>query len=150
VVVDEFTRRSLAFEVGRSFTSKDVIEVLAELVAEPGAPGFIRSDNGPEVIAAAVRRWLAERQMGTLFITPGSPWENGYSESFNIRLQDELLNRELFQILAEARFLLHDYRRRYNDKRPHSALGDQRPQEFREAWRTEKGKPVLSTNLGLS
>ena len=150
VVVDEFTRRSLALEVGRSFTSTEVIAVLAELVAEHGAPAFIRSDNGPELISAAVRRWLAEHRIGTLFIAPGSPWENGYTESFNSRLRDELLNRELFQSLAEARFLLREYRRRYNEERPHSSLGYQTPQQFHEAWMAENGRPEVSINPGLS
>ena len=100
--------------------------------------------------AAAVRRWLAEHRIGTLFIAPGSPWENGYRESFNSRLRDELLNRELFQSLAEARFLLQDYRRRYNKERPHSSLGYQTPQQFHEAWMAENRRPEVSINPGLS
>jgi len=134
VVLDEFTRRSLALEVGRSFTSRDVIATLEALVDEHGAPDFMRSDNGPEFIAESVRSWLETSMIGTLFIAPGSPWENGYVESFNSRLRDELLNGELFTSVAEARYLLGRYRREHNEERPHSALGYRTPTQFTEEW----------------
>jgi len=134
VVLDEFTRRSLALEVERSFTSRDVIATLEALVEEYGVPAYIRSDNGPEFIAQAVRSWLEQSKIGTLFIAPGSPWENGYVESFNSRLRDELVNCELFTSLAEARYLLGNYRREHNEERSHSALDHQTPIQFTEQW----------------
>ena len=149
-VVDEFTRRSLALEVGRSFTSREVVATLATLVSRYGPPRFIRSDNGPEFIAAAVRRWLEESRIGALFIAPGSPWENAYSESFNSRLRDELLNGELFQSLPEARFLLQDFRNGHNRERPHSSLGYKTPEEFHAEWMSKYGDDRVSINPGLS
>ena len=134
VVVDEYTRRNLALEVGRHFTSEDVIETLRMLFEIHGAPIHVRSDNGPELIAVALRRWLVRRGTGTLFIKPGSPWENAYTESFNSRLRDELLNRELFTTLLEARVLLEQHRREHNEARPHSSLGYQTPEAFFEGW----------------
>ncbi len=145
-VVDEFTRRSLALEVGRSFTSREVIATLAALVSRYGPPAFIRSDNGPEFIAAAVRKWLEESQIGALFIAPGSPWENAYSESFNSRLRDELLNGELFQSLAEAKFLLKDFRHAHNHERPHSSLAYRTPEEFHVEWIAKHGDRRVSNN----
>ncbi len=137
VVIDEFTRRSLALEVARSFTSADVQETLRVLFEIYGVPDHIRSDNGPEFIAHALRRWLGQRGVGTLFIAPGSPWENGYSESFNSRLRDELLNRELFTSVHEARVLLEQHRIGHNEKRPHSSLNFQTPDAFMRRWQTE-------------
>ena len=134
-VVDEFSRKCLAIAVGRSITAQGVIRVLEQLFEEQGEPEFIRSDNGPEFIAEAVRAWLARRGAKTLYITPGSPWENAFSESFNSRLRDELLDRELFTSEAEARVLLEDHRRMYNEERPHSSLDGKTPSEFAEAWR---------------
>jgi transposase InsO family protein len=133
-VLDEFTRRDLALECGRSFTSGDVIETLERLVKRYGAPVFLRSDNGPEFIAAAIRNWLADSGIGTLFVAPASPWENGYSESFNSRLRDELLDRELFTSLTEARYLLDEYRQGHNELRPHSSLGYRTPERFYQEW----------------
>ncbi len=133
-VLDEFTRRDLALECGRSFTSGDVIGTLEHLVKRYGAPVFIRSDNGPEFIAAAIRKWLRKSGIGTLFIAPASPWENGYSESFNSRLRDELLDRELFTSLTEARYLLKEYRQSHNAVRPHSSLDYSTPEQFYQAW----------------
>ncbi len=103
VVIDEYTRESLAIEVARSFTAQDVIGVLRYLFAICGTPAHIRSDNGPEFVAKSVRRWLQRVDVKTLFIAKGSPWENGYVESFNGKLRDELLNREIFLSLEEAR-----------------------------------------------
>ncbi len=122
-VVDEFTRESLAIEIDRHFTGNDVVAVLAELFAIRGRPRYIRSDNGPEFASKAVKQWLTESKVGTLFIEPGSPWENGYVESFNGKLRDECLNGELFLSLAEARYVVDRWRMDYNHHRPHSRLG---------------------------
>ena len=129
-VLDEFTRECLSLEVGRSLTSRDVIETLERLVAERGAPAFIRSDNGPEFIATAVGDWIARKGFKTLFIKPGSPWQNCYSESFNARFRDEFLNVESFTSLLEAKVLGREHREKYNHHRPHSSLGDLTPGEF--------------------
>lgn len=129
-IEDEYTRECLALDVARGITSRDVIRTLARLFAERGAPRFIRSDNGPEFIAQAIRDWLPRSGVQTLYIEPGSPWENAYSESFNSRLRDELLNRELFTSVLEARVLTEDYRQEYNHKRPHSSLGYRTPAAF--------------------
>lgn len=126
-VIDEFTRESLAVEVRRSFKAQDVLEVLAELFIERGPPEHIRSDQGPEFVAKAVRDWLARLGVNTLFIEKASPWENGYNESFNGKLRDELLNGEIFYSLQEAQVLVEAWRRHYNTVRPHSALGYKPP-----------------------
>ncbi len=119
-VVDDYSRESLAIEVARRLTSKDVIRVLAKLMLKHGIPGYIRSDNGPEFVARVVREWMHRLGVETLFIEPGSPWENGYIESFNGKLRDELLNGEIFYTLFEARVLIAAWRRHYNQVRPHS------------------------------
>ena len=129
-IVDEYTRECLCTRVARSIKANDVIDALATVMAERGSPKHIRSDNGPEFVAKAVQRWLASIGTGTLFVEPGSPWENGYIESFNSRLRDELLNGELFVGLAEARYLIENWRMIYNTERPHSSLGYLTPQEF--------------------
>jgi transposase InsO family protein len=129
-VTDEFSRQNLALEVARRMTSSDVIDVLERLVEERGAPTFIRSDNGPEFMAEAVQKWIVDRGFQTLYIAPGSPWENPYSETFNSRFRDEFLNRESFVSVLEAKVLGEEYRRDYNCRRPHSALGYQTPEEF--------------------
>jgi putative transposase len=129
-VVDEHTREALAVRAGRSITAAAVIEVLGELIEERGAPKHIRSDNGPEFIAKAVVTWLGEIGVGTLFIEPGSPWENAYGESFNGRLEDELLGSEMFATVAEAQWLADEWRREYNTARPHSSLDYKTPAEF--------------------
>lgn len=126
-VVDEFSRECLAIRVGRRLKSADVIDVLADLFILRGIPGHIRSDNGPEFVATAVRTWIHGVGAKTAFIEPGSPWENGYVESFNGKLRDELLNAEVFHTLAEARVLIEQWRRHYNTLRPHSALGYRPP-----------------------
>ena len=130
VVIDEFTRESLAIEVAWSFTAQRVIEVLQYLFAVRGAPEHLRSDNGPEFIAQAVTRWLDRADVKTLFVAKGSPWENGYVESFNIRFRDALLDRELFLGLADARWVVDRWRLDYNHHRPHSSLDYQTPAEF--------------------
>ena len=129
-VVDEYTRECVALEVRRSFPAAGVVAVLAGLAAVRGMPGHIRSDNGPEFIAAAIRGWLTGAGVGTLYVEPGSPWENGYAESFHSRLRDEFLGTEVFATLLEARVLGAEWRRAYNRERPHSALGYQTPAEF--------------------
>jgi len=129
-VLDEWTRESPAIEVGRSITSKGVIAVLEYLFMVRGVPGFIRSDNGPEFIADAVKKWLEDQMVGTLYIEPGSPWENGYIESFHGRLRDEFLNRELFYSVKEAKVLAENWRLDYNHHRPHSSLGYKTPAQF--------------------
>ena len=127
-IVDEYSRECLATEVKRRFTAEDVIDQLFQVIILRGAiPEHIRSDNGPEFTAKAVRAWLARLGVGTLFIEPGSPWENGYIESFNGKLRDELLNREVFTTLQEAKVLTGWWRREYNEIRPHSALGYKPP-----------------------
>jgi putative transposase len=126
-IIDEFTRECLAIEVKRKLKSQDVIDQLFELFIFRGIPEHIRSDNGPEFTAKAVRKWLGRLEVKTLFIEPGSPWENGYIESFNGKLRDELLNREIFTTLTEARILIEQWRREYNQIRPHSSLGYRPP-----------------------
>jgi len=122
-VIDEYTRECLAILVDRRIRSDDVLDCLTDLFVEHGVPEHIRSDNGPEFTAKVVRRWLADLGVKTLFIEPGSPWENGYNESFNGKLRDELLNGETFYILKEAQILIEQWRREYNTFRPHSSLG---------------------------
>jgi len=129
-VVDEHSRECLSIEVERSITAKEVVKTLATLFAQRGEPAFIRSDNGPEFIAKTVKRWLAASGVKTLYIEPGSPWENAYSETFISRLADELLKREAFTNLLEAKVLVEGYRSHYNRERPHSALGYRTPTEF--------------------
>ena len=121
-ILDEYTRECLAILVKRSIKSQDVIDQLFELFLFRGIPEHIRSDNGPEFTSKEVRKWLGRLGVKTLFIEPGSPWENGYIESFNGKLRDELLNREIFYILTEAKVLIEQWRKEYNQIRPHSAL----------------------------
>ena len=130
VVIDEFTRECLAIEVARSFKAHDVKLVLQYLFAVRGAPEHIRSDNGPEFVARDIRRWLDQAQVRTLYIQKASPWENGYVESFNGKLRDELLNGELFLSLAEARYVIDEWRLDYNHRRPHSSLNWQTPAAY--------------------
>jgi len=126
-VIDEYTRECLAIAVARRLTSDDVLHVLTDLFVDRGPPDHIRSDNGPEFVAKEVRGWLGRVGVKTLFIEPGSPWENGYNESFNGKLRDELLDREIFYSLREAEVLIERWRRHYNTVRPHSALGYRPP-----------------------
>jgi len=129
-MVDEYSRECVALETERSITAADVVETLNRLFAERGEPAYIRSDNGPEFIADAIKRWLAISGVKTLYIEPGAPWENAYSETFISRLRDELLDREVFANLKEAKVLAEDYRDHYNHHRPHAALGYLTPVEF--------------------
>jgi transposase InsO family protein len=126
-LVDEFTRECLAIDVARQLKSDDVLERLAWLFCTRGVPEHIRSDNGSEFTAKAVREWLAKVGVKTLYIEPGSPWENGYVESFNGKLRDELLNGEIFYSLKEAKVLIERWREHYNRIRPHSSLGYRPP-----------------------
>jgi len=126
-VIDEYSRECLAIEVQRKLNSQDVLDVLRDLFVERGAPEYLRSDNGPEFTANAVREWLSNVAVTTLFIAPGSPWETGYNESFNGKLRDELLNREIFSTLKEAQVLVSQWREEYNRIRPHSSLGYRPP-----------------------
>ena len=126
-LVDEFSRQCLAIKVGRRLNSMDVIETLADAMLVHGIPAHVRSDNGAEMTANIVRDWLGRLGAKTLFIAPGSPWENGYCESFNGKLRDELLNGELFYSLKEAQVVIEQWRRHYNTRRPHSSLGYRPP-----------------------
>ncbi len=127
VIIDEYTRECLSMHVARSIKHQDVLDQLYELFLCRGVPEHIRSDNGPEFTAKAVRKWLANLGVKTLYIEPGSPWENGYVESFIGKFRDELLNGEIFDTLLEARVLTERWRREYNRYRPHSSLGYRPP-----------------------
>ena len=126
-ILDEYSRECLAMRVARRITSQDIIDQLFHLFIFRGVPEHIRSDNGPEFTAREIRKWLNRLGVKTLFIEPGSPWENGYIESFNGKLRDELLNREVFTTLTEAMVLIEEWRREYNQVRPHSSLGYRPP-----------------------
>ena len=126
-ILDEFSRECLAIKVDRKLNSTNVIDALTDLFILRGSPAFIRSDNGPEFIAQAVRDWIAAVGAKTAYIEPGSPWENGYCESFNGRFRDELLNGEIFYSLREAQIIIEEWRKHYNTKRPHSALSYRPP-----------------------
>ena len=141
-IIDEFTRECLAIRVGRSLTHQVVIEVLTELFCERGVPVHIRSDNGSEFTAKRVRAWLKRLDVKPLFIEPGSPWENGYIESFNGKMRDELLAREIFYSLKEAQVLIEMWRRQYNTIRPHSALGYRPPAPAAIQIQPSKFQPV--------
>jgi len=130
VVIDEFTRECLAVEAARSFTARDVKLTLQYLFAVRGSPQHIRSDNGPQFVAKEIQRWLGQASVRTLYIKKASPWENGYVESFNGKLRDELLDRELFLGLDEARYVLDQWRNNYNHRRPHSGIGWQTPAAY--------------------
>ncbi len=126
-VIDEYTRECLAIPVARKLNSEDVLSTLADLMMQRGVPNYIRSDNGAEMTATAVRDWIKSVGAQTLFIEPGSPWENGYNESFNGKLRDELLNGEIFYTLKEAQVIIERWREHYNAVRPHSSLGYRPP-----------------------
>lgn len=133
-VIDEYTRECLAIEVGASLRAQDVILTLSRLMRLYGKPAFVRSDNGAEFTAAKVMRWLRDAAIGPAFIAPGSPWQNGFVESFNGKLRDELLNREWFRSRAEAKVLIERWRQFYNEQRPHSAHGYKPPATVRRNW----------------
>ena len=129
-MVDEYTRQCLVIYPARSISSKQVLDTLEALIAVWGAPAFIRSDNGSEFIARRIQNWCATAGIQTLYIQPGSPWQNGFIESFHSRFRDECLTPEIFFSIAEARVVVEDYRRVYNQQRPHSSLGYKTPDEF--------------------
>ncbi len=133
-VIDEFSRECLAIRIDRKLKSINVIDVLTDLFILRGPPGHVRSDNGPEFIAKAVREWIVAVGAKTAFIEPGSPWENGYCESFNSKLRDELLNGEIFYSLKEAKVVIERWRRHYNTARPHSSLGYRPPAPEAVQW----------------
>ena len=144
-VIDEHTRECLAIEVARQLRSQDVILTLSRLMRLYGKPAYIRSDNGAEFTAAKVMRWLRDQAIGPAFITPGSPWQNGFVESFNGKLRNELLNREWFRNRAEARMLIEQWRQFYHERRPHSALGYRSPANVRREWQQS-----CNNQLGLT
>jgi putative transposase len=144
-VTDEFTRESLAIEVGTRIRAGDVLQVLQRIIAHRGAPAYLRSDNGPEFVAQVVQRWLQARQVQTAYIAAGSPWQNAYGESFHGRFRDECLNLEWFRNLAEAKVVIEAWRRHYNKERPHSSLGYQTPDAFRLAYEGQ-----MASSLDLS
>ena len=139
-VGDDFTRECLAITVATSLPSAKVIQVLERLFAAHGAPKYLRSDNGPEFIAHALRAWLAWAHTQTYYIDPGSPWQNGFRESFHARLRDEFLYGTLFANVAEARVLSEGWRREYNEERPHQSLGYLSPAQFKQKWLQEHEK----------
>jgi putative transposase len=141
-VTDEFTRASVAIEVATTMRARGVIHVLERLVAQHGAPAYLRSDNGPEFVAQAVQQWVQARQVQTVYIAPGSPWQNPYGESFNGRLRDECLNMEWFRNVVEAKVVIEQWRRQYNEDRPHSSLGYLTPTEFRQAYDGQQAEPA--------
>lgn len=141
-VVDEYTRRPLLTYVARRINSKEVIRQLVKLFKEHGVPNHIRSDNGPEFIAKALQAFLAKNQVKTLYVEPGSPWQNGIIESFNGRLRDECLNIEVFTSLLEAQVVIEDYRRWYLNTRPHSSLNYRSPAAFTKACEVKKGEEI--------
>jgi transposase InsO family protein len=144
-LIDEFTRECLAIRVARRINSLGVLETMADAILVRGIPEHIRSDNGPEMTAKIVRSWLANVGAKTLYIEPGSPWENGYCESFNGKLRDELLNGEIFCSLKEAKVLIEQWRHRYNTVRPHSSLGYRppAPQAFMPGTPHLDGAPAM-------
>jgi transposase InsO family protein len=151
-VLDEFTHECLAIRVARKLKSIDIIEVLSDLFILRGVPGHIRSDNGPEFVAKAVQDWITAVGAKTAYITPGSPWENGYIESFNARLRDELLNGEIFYTLREAQIVIESWRRHYNGVRPHASLGyrSPAPEVFvpsLTAWPAAQSRPYVDGPL---
>jgi transposase InsO family protein len=149
-IVDEFTRECLAIDVAKRLTSEDVLERLSDLFVHRGVPEHIRSDNGSEFTAKCVREWLGRVGVKTLFIEPGSPWENGYVESFNGKLRDELLAREAFDTLLEAKVLIERWRQHYNTVRPHSALGYRPPTpEARQPCAVASATPRQPHRAGL-
>ena len=145
-IVDEFTRECIAIRVNRRLKATDVIDVLSDLFILRGVPAHIRSDNGPEFIAKALREWIVAVGAKTAYIMPGSPWENGYCESFNSKLRDELLSGEIFYMLNEARIVIESWRRHYNTVRPHPSLNYQPPAPEVLQWSAaQPGPATLAT-----
>ncbi len=149
-VIDEFTRECLAIRVSRKLNATDVIDVLSDLFILCGVPGHIRSDNGPEFIAKSVREWIVAVGARTAYIEPGSPWENGYCESFNSKLRDELLNGEIFYSLNEAKVIIESWRRHYNTIRPHSSLAYRPPSPETLVWPAAQPGPATPATPALA
>jgi putative transposase len=141
-IIDEFTRECLVIRVNRKLKAVDVIDVLSDLFILRGVPGHIRSGNGPEFVAKAVREWITAVGAKTAYIEPGSPWENGYCESFNSKLRDELLKGEIFYTLKEAQIVIESWRRHYNTVRPHSSLGYKPPAPEAVLWPAAQPQPA--------
>jgi putative transposase len=135
-VVDEFSRECLAIEVAGSIRSGRVIEVLSRLISVHGSPKYLRSDNGPEFVSRAILRWLLKANIGTAHIAPGKPWQNGNNESFNGKFRDECLSMEWFRNRIDAKITIEQFRRQYNEVRPHSSLGNLTPAEFKQQLST--------------
>ena len=151
-VIDEFTHECLAIRVARKLKAIDVIDVLSDLFILRGVPGHIRSDNGPEFVAKAVQGWITAVGARTAYIAPGSPWENGYVESFNARMRDELLNGEIFYSLREAQIIIENWRIHYNTRRPHASLGYRppAPEVFVPAMAAWPNKPAAGAQRPTS
>jgi putative transposase len=149
-LIDEFTRECLAIRVSRKLKAVDVIEVLSDLFILRGVPAHIRSDNGPEFVAKAVRDWVSAVGAKTAYIEPGSPWENGYCESFNSKLRDELLKGEIFYTLKEAKIVIESWRRHYNTARPHSSLGYKPPAPEAVLWPAAQSRPAPPTTPAVA
>lgn len=148
-ILDEYTRESLSIWAGRSVSARTVVENLKWLFLSRGIPEYIRSDNGPEFIAKALRAWLSESGCNTIYIEPGSPWENPYIESFNGKLRNECLNREIFKNTLEAQVIIESWREEYNKYRPHSSLGYQTPEEFASQYRAEENRESVVDSLQI-
>ena len=149
-IIDEFTRECLAIRIDRKLNSTSVVDALTDLFILRGVPDHIRSDNGPEFIAKAVREWIVAVGAKAAFIEPGSPWENGYCESFNARLRDELLNGEIFYSLAEAKVVIESWRRHYNTARPHSSLSYRPPTPHVLQWPASPPGPASPATPALA
>jgi transposase InsO family protein len=149
-VIDEFTRECLSIRVRRRLNATDVVDVLSDLFILRGVPGHIRSDNGPEFIAKSVREWIAAVGAKTAYIEPGSPWENGYCESFNSKLRDELLNGEIFYSLKEAQVIIEGWRQHYNTIRPHSSLRYKPPAPEALVWPAAQPGPATPATPALA
>jgi len=144
-VIDEFTRECLAIDVAGSIRSGRVIEVLSRLVSVHGNPRQLRSDNGPEFVSRAILKWLVQANINTAHIDPGKPWQNGNNESFNGKFRDECLSMEWFRNRIDAKIVIEDFRRQYNEVRPHSSLGQLTPAEFkRKLSPTNTPEPAIS------
>jgi putative transposase len=149
-VIDEFTRECLAIRVSRRLNATDVVDVLSDLFILRGVPGHIRSDNGPEFIAKSVREWIVAVGAKTAYIEPGSPWENGYCESFNAKLRDELLKGEIFYSLKEAQVIIESWRQHYNAIRPHSSLAYRPPAPEALVWPAVQPGPATPATPALA
>ena len=142
-LLDEYSRQSLAIQVERQITAAEVLGVLEQAMIQYGVPGYIRSDNGPEFIATKVQQWLRDSQIKAIYIDPGSPWQNGYIESFHSRFRDECLSREMLQSLREARVVIADWRQHYNRERPHSRLDYLSPADFKKQNTHILNRPII-------